>query len=115
MGLFDRFKSEPKERKVVLIGLDGTPYTLLQKYIADGTMPNLARIAATSSLKQMDVSIPEVSSTSWACFATGSNPAQHGIYGFLDLQPNSYKLYFPNSKNVKAAALWELLGSHGKR
>lgn len=115
MGLFDRFKSGPKERKVVLIGLDGTPYTLLKKYIADGTMPNLARIAAASSLKQMDVSIPEVSSTSWACFATGSNPAQHGIYGFLDLQPNTYKLYFPNSKNVKAPALWEVLGSHGKR
>lgn len=116
MGLFDRFKADKKqERKVVLIGLDGTPYTLLRQYTADGTMPNLARIAEAGSLRQMDVSIPEVSSTSWTCFYTGSNPAQHGIYGFLDLQPNSYKIYFPNSRNVKAPAVWDILGNHAKR
>jgi predicted AlkP superfamily phosphohydrolase/phosphomutase len=115
MGIFDRFKSESKERKVVLIGLDGTPYTLLKKFCADGAMPNLAKISATGQLLQMDVSIPEVSSTSWTCFYTGMNPAQHGIFGFLDLQPNTYKIYFPNSKNVKSPALWEILGNHGKR
>src|SRR5437868_4499542 len=98
MGLFDRFKSnakekENRERKVVLLGLDGTPYTLLEKFCADGTMPNMARVKAAGTLRQMDVSIPEVSSTSWTCFYTGMNPAQHGIFGFLDLQPNSYKIY----------------------
>ncbi len=121
MGILDRLRSlgkpqtEVKEKKVVLIGLDGTPYTLLKQFCADGTMPNLAKIAANSSLRQMDVSIPEVSSTSWTCFYTGMNPAQHGIFGFLDLQPNSYKIYFPNSKSVKAPALWDVLGNYGKR
>lgn len=125
MGIFDRFRSakpaepqkpaEVKDKKVVLMGLDGTPYTLLKQFCADGTMPNLARIVPSGTLQQMDVSIPEVSSTSWTCFYTGMNPAQHGIFGFLDLQPNSYKIYFPNSKNVKAPALWDVLGNYGKR
>lgn len=126
MGFFDFLKKnreespaqnevEKKPRKVVVMGLDGTPYTLLRRYCADGTMPNLARISEAGSLKQMDVSIPEVSSTSWTCFYTGSNPAQHGIFGFLDLQPNSYKIYFPNSKNVKMPAVWDILGNYGKR
>ncbi|MBI4850972.1 MAG: alkaline phosphatase family protein [Acidobacteria bacterium] len=121
MGILDRLRSlgksqvESKEKKVVLLGLDGTPYTLLKQFCADGTMPNLAKIVASSSLKQMDVSIPEVSSTSWTCFYTGMNPAQHGIFGFLDLQPNSYKIYFPNSKSVKVPALWDILGNYGKR
>lgn len=128
MGIFDIFRSNKpaagesketptvaKEKKVVLIGLDGTPYTLLKKFTANGTMPNLARIAEQASLRQMDVSIPEVSSTSWTCFYTGANPAQHGIFGFLDFQPNSYKIYFPNSKNVKAPAIWDILGQHNKR
>ncbi|MEW6732613.1 MAG: alkaline phosphatase family protein [Acidobacteriota bacterium] len=115
MGLFDRFKSQSKEKKVVLIGLDGTPYTLLKQFAADGTMPNFAKLAAAGTLRQMDVSIPEVSSTSWTCFYTGMNPARHGIFGFLDLQPNSYKIYFPNSKNVQSPALWDILGNYGKR
>lgn len=121
MGILDRLRSlgksqpEVKEKKVVLLGLDGTPYTLLKQFCADGTMPNLTKIAANSSLRQMDVSIPEVSSTSWTCFYTGMNPAQHGIFGFLDLQPNSYKIYFPNSKSVKVPALWDVLGNYGKR
>jgi len=98
--------------RALIIGLDGVPYTLLMDYLAAGYMPELQRILSGGklALRQMDASIPDVSSTSWSSFMTGVNPAEHGIFGFLELEPNSYQLYFPNFNDVKAPTIWEILG-----
>jgi len=115
MGLFDRFKTKEKSRRAVLIGLDGTPCTLVEQFIKDGTMPNMAKLCANGSLLQMDTSIPDISSVAWTSFMTGANPGRHGIYGFLDVQPNSYKIYFPNSRHIKSETLWAVANRAGKR
>ena len=115
MGLFDKLKSKASKKRAVLIGLDGTPYTLARRFIEDGTMPRLAEIASRGSLLQMDTSIPDISSVAWTSFMTGANPGRHGVYGFLDLQPNSYKIYFPNSRHIKSETLWDVAGRAGLR
>lgn len=102
-------------KKVVVLGVDGAPYTLIQRFIGDGVMPNLAEIVKKGTLAQMDSSLPEVSSVAWTTFATGANPAAHGIYGFMDLAQGTYKMYFPNSQNIKQDAVWEIIGKSGKR
>lgn len=113
MGLFDRLKN--RKKRVVLIGLDGTPFTLAQRFIQDGTMPNLAEITRRGSLLQMDTSIPDISSVAWTSFMTGSNPGRHGIFGFVDLQPGTYKQFFPNSNHIRADVLWDLVSRTGRR
>jgi predicted AlkP superfamily phosphohydrolase/phosphomutase len=115
MGLFDKFKSKERNKRVVLIGLDGTPCTLSRRFIGDGTMPHLAELVGRGTLLQMDTSIPDISSVAWTSFMTGSNPGRHGIYGFLDLQPDSYKIYFPNSRHIQSKTLWDVAGSSGRR
>ncbi|HXG95457.1 MAG TPA: alkaline phosphatase family protein [Blastocatellia bacterium] len=115
MGLLDRFKSKEQPKRAVLIGLDGTPCTLVQRFIADGTMPNFAELARRGTLLQMDTSIPDISSVAWSSFMTGANPGRHGIYGFIDLQPASYKIYFPNSRHVKSETVWSVANSAGRR
>ncbi|HST22968.1 MAG TPA: alkaline phosphatase family protein, partial [Blastocatellia bacterium] len=115
MGLFDRFKSKEASKRVVLVGLDGTPCTLLQRFIKDGTMPHMRELAGRGTLLQMDTSIPDISSVAWTSFMTGANPGRHGIYGFLDLQPASYKIYFPNSRHIKSETVWAATGRAGKR
>jgi predicted AlkP superfamily phosphohydrolase/phosphomutase len=116
MGLFDRFKGKSSGRKrAIMIGLDGTPCSLVRRFADDGTMPNLARLLPQGTLKQMTTTIPEISSVAWSSFMTGTNPGKHGVYGFLDLKPSSYKVYFPNATHVKGDTLWDVLGRKGKR
>jgi predicted AlkP superfamily phosphohydrolase/phosphomutase len=55
----------------------------------------------------MASSIPEVSSVAWSSVITGQNPGQHGIYGFIDTAPGTYRRVFPNFSNLKAAPFWE--------
>ena len=113
------FKKKTKENngknKVVVLGIDGVPCSLLQRFISEGIMPNLAKLADKGTLTDMTASIPEVSSTSWSTFMTGVNPGKHGIYGFMELQKSSYSWYFPNSKDVKSDTLWDIAGRNGKK
>jgi predicted AlkP superfamily phosphohydrolase/phosphomutase len=105
-----------KKKKALIIGIDGVPYSLLSSYIKNDVMPNLKKILSQGlALHQMNASIPDISSVSWTSFNTGVNPGEHGIYGFTDLEPDSYSLYFPNSKNIKAPTFWEILGKTDKK
>lgn len=104
-----------KKEKVVVLGIDGVPCSLLQRFIAEGVMPNLAGLAKKGTLTDMTASIPEVSSTSWATFMTGVNPGRHGIYGFTELQRGTYQWRFPNSNDIKSDTLWEIAGSNNKK
>lgn len=98
-----------------MIGLDGTPCSLVERLAADGTMPNFNRLLGEGTLKRMTTTVPEISSVAWSSFMTGTNPGKHGVYGFLDLKPQSYKVYFPNATHVKGELLWDVLARSGKR
>lgn len=116
MGLLKKFLAgRGPAKKVVVIGLDGAPFSLLEKLSRDGTMPNLGRLRSEGSMVAMDAPLPEVSSVSWATFFTGRNPGRHGIFGFSDLHPSSYKMIFPNLSHVQGDAIWDIVGKARKR
>ncbi len=104
-----------KEKKVVVLGIDGVPFTLLNRFMDEGRMPNLSTLTKKGTFTSMTASIPEVSSTSWSTFMTGVNPGKHGIYGFTELQKNSYKWRFPNSGDIKSSTLWDIAGRNNKK
>jgi predicted AlkP superfamily phosphohydrolase/phosphomutase len=91
------------------------PDDLLRSMIAKGSMPGLKKILDSGyRLRQMKASLPDISSVSWTSFMTGVNPGIHGIYGFTQLTPSSYHLYFPNSTHIRAPTFWQTLRSQGK-
>jgi predicted AlkP superfamily phosphohydrolase/phosphomutase len=97
--------------RAVIIGLDGMPYRLIADLAERGVMPNMRALIAEGAFREMDSSIPEVSSVAWSSIITGKNPGEHGIFGFTDLSPGSYRLTFPSFADLKAAPFWEREGS----
>ncbi len=93
--------------KTVIIGTDGVPFEMIENFARTGVMPNTARLIADGTFMQMHSSIPEVSSVAWSSMITGANPAEHGIFGFMELHPHSYRMRFPNYNDVKAPTFWE--------
>ncbi|MCK4396363.1 alkaline phosphatase family protein [candidate division WOR-3 bacterium] len=104
-----------KRKRIVVIGLDGSPYTLIKKLAEENVMPNLNALIKDGNFYQMDTTIPEISSVAWSTFMTGKNSGEHGIFGFTDLTPFSYKLRFPNSSDLKYPPVWSELEKTGKR
>ncbi|MFC1658760.1 alkaline phosphatase family protein [Candidatus Omnitrophota bacterium] len=92
--------------KTIIIGLDGVPLRLLKDLADKGVMPNTRGIISKGILKKMQSSIPEISSVAWSSIITGKKPAEHGIFGFTDLYPNSYELMFPNFNDLKTPPFW---------
>lgn len=76
-------------------------------------MPRSKEIFESGTLHKMKVTLPEVSAVSWPSFMTGANPGTHGIYGFTEFEPGSYRIRFPSFPSLKAPTLWDRLGSHG--
>jgi predicted AlkP superfamily phosphohydrolase/phosphomutase len=111
MKLFKRGKDKPR---VCVVGLDGTPHSLVKRFMADGTMPSMAKIASSGQLSKMKVTLPEISSVSWSSFMTGVNPGTHGILGFVDLKASSYEMRFPSFRDISAPTFWDKLGERGK-
>lgn len=95
--------------KVAVIGLDGVPYSLLKDLLATGVMPRLAEIAGAGSFLQMETVLPPVSSVAWASFMTGSNPGEHGIFGFTDLKPGEISLRLPSFDDIRRPSIWQRL------
>ena len=104
----------PKKRSVV-VGLDGVPFTLLRDLQTNEHIPNMKAIFDTGYFGQTSVCIPEISSVSWSSFMTGTQPGEHGVFGFMDFQPGTYKMYFPNFTHLKASTIWDDLKAEEKR
>ncbi len=112
---FLRKLRQVKPQRVVVVGLDGTPYTFFQQAMATEHMPNLARLAQEGSFRRINSVYPTVSSVAWSSFMTGRNPGKHNIYGFIDRQPGAYQTYIPTSRAMKTDTLWEILSRAGKK
>lgn len=95
-----------------MIGLDGVPYRLLNDLAQKGVMPNVRRIIADGFFRPLASTIPEVSSVAWSSIITGKNPGEHGIFGFTDIPPHTYRLSFPNFNSLKAEPFWH--GNEGR-
>lgn len=93
--------------RMVIIGLDGMPFGLMHKFAQDGTMPNFGELVRHGTFRQMASSLPEISSVAWSSIITGKNPGEHGVFGFTDIAPGTYRLTFPNFRSLQAIPFWE--------
>jgi predicted AlkP superfamily phosphohydrolase/phosphomutase len=106
------FLRKPKkspDKKAVVMGLDGVPYSLLRAYVEQGVMPRLGEMVAEGMLLPLKSSLPEVSSVAWSSFMTGRNPGEHNIFGFMEIDPDTYEYQFPNFASLRTPPFWEAL------
>jgi predicted AlkP superfamily phosphohydrolase/phosphomutase len=85
-------------RKVIILGVDGLDPDLLTRFMAEGKMPNFARLAEQGSFKRLTTSIPPQSPVAWSNLITGMNAGGHGIFDFIHRDPKTFQLYFSTSK-----------------
>lgn len=80
----------PKIKRAVLVGLDGLDPDLARRFMDAGRLPNLQRLADRGMFSKLETTFPSMSPVAWSTFATGVQPAKHGIYDFLTRDPRTY-------------------------
>jgi predicted AlkP superfamily phosphohydrolase/phosphomutase len=70
-------------QRMVILGFDGLDPTLTSKWMTEGKLPNMKRLAERGGMMPLTTTQSPESPTAWASFATGVNPGKHNIYDFL--------------------------------
>ena len=82
-----------RERKVILLGLDGMDPGLVSRWMAEGKLPHLDRLRSTGGFRGVASSIPPQSPVAWATLITGRDPGSHGIFDWIQRHPSNYLPY----------------------
>ncbi|GDX79535.1 hypothetical protein LBMAG42_13460 [Deltaproteobacteria bacterium] len=77
-------------RRVIVVGLDGMDPGITTRFLREGRLPNLQKLAENGVFRALDTSNPSMSPVAWSSFATGVDPSRHGIYDFLTRDPCTY-------------------------
>jgi predicted AlkP superfamily phosphohydrolase/phosphomutase len=77
-------------KKLVILGFDGMDPHLLEKWMAEGKLPNISKLAKQGGFFPLQTTHSPESPTAWASFATGVNAGKHNIYDFLVRDTTTY-------------------------
>jgi len=101
-------------RRVILIGLDGADWELLDGYMRAGLMPNLAALAQGGRTAVLTTIHPPLSPLVWTTMMTGTSPLDHGILDFTRRNPETGDLEPITSAERRVPAIWNLATEAGK-
>ena len=103
------------KKRVIIIGLDGATFDLIEPWVKKGLLPHFATLLEQGAYGRLD-SVPNMrSAAAWTSFSTGKNPGKHGIYEFYDFIPSRYEIEFINGGICAEPSLWQLLSDCGKK
>jgi predicted AlkP superfamily phosphohydrolase/phosphomutase len=125
------------DKKFIIIGIDGMDYTLLNRMLEMGEMPNFATLREEGDFKPLATSIPPQSPVAWSNVITGMDPGGHGIFDFIHRSPEEFLPYLSTTRTTppsdilsigkyriplkseqiellrKGRPFWEILEEHG--
>ena len=91
VGLLRRKRhGRPLIGRLVIVGLDGQDPRLTERLLQAGKLPNFRRLAEMGGYSRLRTTYPSVSPVAWSSFSTGTNPARHNIFDFLDRDRRTY-------------------------
>lgn len=102
-----------KNKKVIVVGLDGASWNVLEPLIKEGKLPTFERLLQEGSYGPLKSILPPVSLPAWKCYSTGKNPGKLGVYNLLILDFKKRKLSAPTSHDFKSQEIWDYIGEQG--
>jgi predicted AlkP superfamily phosphohydrolase/phosphomutase len=99
----------------MVIGLDGGTLELIQPWVNQGKLPNIAHLMRTGVYADLQSTLPPMTFPAWNAFMTGKNPGKHGVYDFMERKGGAYELEIKNARHRKSDTIWNIASTYGKR
>jgi len=110
------------ETRVLVIGLDGATWSVLDPWIRDGTLAHLGRLRDRGTWGPLRSTFPPITPAAWGTFMTGKRPGKHGVFHFVPLFESSGaasadagRQAIVSANSLRSATLWDQLAHHGRR
>lgn len=98
-----------------MIGLDGVPLDIIQRWAEQGHLPTFRRLMETGAVGHLRSTIPPTSGPSWSSIVTGMNPGKTGIFDFLYRREGTYAFPPVNASRRGGTTMWRYLSDAGHR
>lgn len=132
-----RSAAKARVKRVVVLGIDGMEPRIVERFMAEGKLPNFSRLQAQGAYSRLRTTAPAMTPVAWSTYLTGCNPGKHRIFDFLTRDPRNYKPLLSSvaispARNVlrfgkfrlplggqkarllrKGKPFWQVLGRHG--
>lgn len=103
------------EKELLIFGLDGATYDLLDTWFNKGKLPYLEKVVNNGVRSDMKSTIPPLTGPAWTTFQTGVNPGKHGVFDWGSSGELDYGRGMIDASSIKTKTIWELLSEDGKR
>lgn len=113
--------------KVLVIGLDGATFNLIDPWIKQGKLPHIKNVIDKGFRSTLLSTMPPVSAPAWTSFITGKNPGKHGILQFydvgpiptesgeteLEIRPGDFSIV--NARSIQTKTMWKIVSDADKK
>jgi predicted AlkP superfamily phosphohydrolase/phosphomutase len=101
--------------RLVIIGLDGATFDLIQPWVAAGDLPNLQRLMAEGSWGPLESVVHPFTAQAWTSMVTGVQQGKHRVFDFWERDFATYGFRLMNASHRALPALWNLLSQAGRQ
>jgi len=89
-------------RKVLLIGIDGATWDIIDPMMEEGRLPNFRRLKEEGAWGRLESLDPPLTPIVWTSIASGKRKEKHGILDF-----------FSTSQDIETKRIWDVLEERG--
>ncbi len=100
--------------RLVVLGLDGATWSVLDPMRQRGLMPNLDAYLAGAASGTLRSTIPPVTTAAWTTMMTGCGPARHGVFDHRYYDAAEGRMKVNHSGRIRVPTLWHLLSASGR-
>ncbi|HEU4402786.1 MAG TPA: alkaline phosphatase family protein, partial [Candidatus Polarisedimenticolia bacterium] len=103
--------------RTLLIGLDGATFTVLDRLMDSGVMPELRALCRRGVRADLLSTPNPLTPAAWTSLLTGRSPGHHGIFDFVRVEELGYHPQFrlATSSDIRCRTLWSILTEQGRR
>ncbi len=100
--------------RLLVLGLDGATWTVLDAMRGRGVLPNLDALVSRSAHGTLRSSVPPMTAAAWATMQTGCSPVRHGIFDHRYFDAASGRMKVNHAGRIRVPTTWQLLSRAGR-
>lgn len=98
--------------RVLVIGLDGACWPLIEDWIEDGSLPTIKNLRETGLSGKLESSKPPITCPAWKCYTTGKNPGKLGVYWWNAINLETKEIEVAHAGRFDSEELWDYLNDN---
>lgn len=99
--------------RLIIVGLDGATFDLIEPWAAAGYLPTLRRLMAEGAWGRLRSVLHPFTAQAWTSMITGVQQGKHRIFDFWERDFSTYGFRLVNASHRAFPALWNLLSRQG--